>query len=738
MNYLSFITSALSHFFVITILLFIFSFQFLPKKFTNLQENSFSRFDQVNVNLAIFFLVSYYSIYLGIPGKVVFIAIFVVSGIFLMLSLRAVNWRSILNKRPQPMYLIYAAIGSVWAVAPGLWLGARNDVTFGMQSTGNNDVAMYAMIATDYLKSGFNDSLHLSSYSINIIAQSATYPGPMLLISTFASLLGLSVWQVMSMVMCFAIAYSILALHRLATQIAPTISQKIASLLAVMVMIMPLMSYLVGHYFLAQILAIGVSASLVSLILEVRSTHIFSTKYAIDLASLSVLGVFIYPHLLVPLVIASLFVLSLSLLKEYRRIGSRAYVKIFFSTGIGFSLSALVLINTWGFNIATFKLTGNGWPLPFLTPQAIFLFHPWLGKESSEGLLLLSWIVFIAIAIAIVVKSRISKSLRLEILIAFAATIVAVIYLVTQRDIPLNNYTNWKLLSYIAPIFGVVLLALFSILGKAQRNIVIIGFCVLLATPTTNWSPTLKYNSGTITADMADLAKNKALEDYGQLNIETNPWFETMALYSILENKRLHLNSSNYVITSSNAKWCTLVRLDNIEQTTFKKINSTFGLKQSEDKNCGSPGLPNYMSVKPGERYNFSISGDGSRMLSSGWSGLEAWGVWSNDKNSVLKFKFEQPLIKDQVVTFVGNIFAPKDMSQEIVFVLNGQEIHSQVLSGNIGSQSIRVVIPSELVNDRSGIVELQLKYSSPISPKELNISTDDRSLAFGLIEIKF
>ena len=125
-------------------------------------------------------------------------------------------------------------------------------------------------------------------------------------------------------------------------------------------------------------------------------------------------------------------------------------------------------------------------------------------------------------------------------------------------------------------------------------------------------------------------------------------------------------------------------------------------------------------------------------MLSSGWSGLESWGVWSNDKNSVLKFKFEQPLIKDQVVTFVGNIFAPKDMSQEIVFVLNGQEIHSQVLSGNISGQSIKVVIPSELVNDRSGVVELQLKYSSPISPKELNLSTDDRSLAFGLIEIKF
>ena len=77
-------------------------------------------------------------------------------------------------------------------------------------------------------------------------------------------------------------------------------------------------------------------------------------------------------------------------------------------------------------------------------------------------------------------------------------------------------------------------------------------------------------------------------------------------------------------------------------------------------------------------------------------------------------------------------------MSQEIVFVLNGQEIHSQVLSGNISSQSIRVVIPSELVNARSGVVELQLKYSSPVSPKELKLSTDDRSLAFGLIEIKF
>jgi hypothetical protein len=688
--------------------------------------------------LALFFLVSYYSIYLGLPGRFVFITIFVVSAILLVFTIRAINWRQIPKMNPRPMHLIYVAIGSVWAVIPGLWLSVRNGVTLGMQSTGNNDVAMYAMIATDYLKTGFNDSLHLSSYSINIIAQTATYPGPMLLISGFASLLGLSVWQVMSMVMCFAIAYSTLALYRLAIQVAPTISQKIASLVAVSVMITPLMSYVVGHYFLAQILAIGVSASLVSLILEVRKTQIFNTKNVIDLASLCVLGVFIYPHLLVPLVIASLIILFLSLLKEYKSTWSKSYLKIFLSSFIGFGLAALVLVNTWGFNIATFKLTGNGWPLPFLTPQAIFLFHPGLGKEFSEGLILLSWILFISVATAIIVKSHISRNLQMEILIAFGATIVCVIYLVTQRDVPLNNYTNWKLLSYIAPIIGVVLLALFSAFGKAQRNVVVIGFCVLLATPTINWIPTLNSNSGTVTADMANLAKNKAIKDYGQLNIQTNPMFETMALYSILEDKRLHLNSSNYVITSSNPKWCTLVRLDDIEQLTFKKINSTFGLTQSVDTNCGLPGLPNHMSVKPGDRYFFSNSGDGSRMLGSGWSGRESWGVWSNGKSSILKFKYEQLLNTEQTVTFVANIFAAKDKSQEVVFILNGQKIHSQVLSTNTSGQSIKVVIPSELVNNRAGIVELQLSYSNPVSPKELNLSSDDRILAFGLIEVKF
>ena len=162
------------------------------------------------------------------------------------------------------------------------------------------------------------------------------------------------------------------------------------------------------------------------------------------------------------------------------------------------------------------------------------------------------------------------------------------------------------------------------------------------------------------------------------------------------------------------------------------------GLTQSVDRNCGSPGLPNHMSVKPGDKYIFSNSGDGSRMLSLGWSGLEPWGVWSNGKSSMLNFKYEQPLSTDQTVTFVANIFAPKDMSQEVIFILNGQKIHSQVLNANASGQSIKVVIPSELVNNRAGIVELQLSYSNPISPKELNLSADDRILAFGLIEVKF
>ncbi len=731
----------LIHFIFLCFILTCFSWNTFTHKEKSLELKSISRIRNININFAATLLISYYLVYVGTPTRLVFtivVTLLIVTQLYSKRQSRSwQNWESVKINVLTKGYIFFSVLGGIWAVLPAIYLSAKNGVLLGMSTTGNNDIAMYAMLSTDYLTSGFSASNHLVGYSANIVAQTATYQGPLLLISMFSSLLAVNAWKVMSLVMCFAISYVILGLFRLAKEIYPSLREKMGLTIAIAIVLTPLVSYTTGNYFLAQVFAIGISANLVSIIMKVRSTDIFDRADGVELAALTVLSVFMYPHLLLPAVIASSLILIFILLRSKHPLNLNGKSTLLLFVLAGLLVSALPLKNTWEFIYQTFKMSGNGWPLPFLTPGAIFFNRRWIGAQFSPTIVISSWVIFTTIAIGIVMRSKIPVKLKKDIFIIGALVSIGTLYLLTQRNLPLDNYTNWKLLSYIMPIVGLVILSLIATLGRNYRVLLVFGFSILLVTPTIDWWSTVKSNIGTVTSSMQSLESNRELRNFRNININVDPWFETMALYSVLPDKQLALNGKNYIISAKNPGWCSLVRLDDLSQPTFIALNDTYGLAQSEDKTCGVPGKVNYFKVKNQEKFTFSSFIDRNRVLGMGWSVPEDWGIWSEGPTSSLKFQFTDTLSKKETLVLIGSIFLDENIGQEISFVINEKTVLVQKLENNDKLHTFKIDLPIDLINNNDGVVELLLKYKHPISPKQLNLSGDTRELAFGLISFE-
>ena len=727
------------HFFSIFVIIFILSRRPYKVNNENAKKLETSLLTKIHINMGLMLLLSYYLIYVGISSptafRIVLILFITLQWIVNSRQIPVNIWTRLKSYLRESKLIFYSIGGAIWSISPALFLSARNGVALGMETTGNNDIAMYAMLATDYLRSGFSASHHLVGYSSNILSQKETYQGPMVLTSMIASVMGLKVWQVMSIVLCFAITYGILSFNRLALAITPELNSLMAVIIPIAIFVSPIVCYISGNYFLAQIIALGISANLLTILINFRKSRTIKTLVPFELSAITVLSAFTYPHLLLPLsfgVTAGIVMtLALSRPRQITKI-----LAIICSTVVGLLLSSLTIKNTLNFIRQTFSMTGNGWPLPFLTPQAIYFNRLWIGANFNLSSVVASWIIFLILCGVVIVRSHVEGKLKRDLLISGILLAFSIALLLNIRHLPSNNYTNWKMISYIAPIFGLVVISLFSTLGRFARGMITVTFCVLLMTPFVEWHSSLRTNTGIITADMANIAERPEVARYSHLNIQVHPWFETMAIYSILSDKQLALNNSNYIISTTEKNWCSLVRLDDVDHPAFKKLNGTYGLAQSSDKTCGLKGKANYQTVGESGLFSFSSTGNGLRMLSNGWSPPEGWGTWSDGNNSTLKFQFNDRPKADEKITLNGNIFKSPTKGQEILILVDNVVLAKQNFSISDNENSFSFTIPSQLIVKNEGFVNLQLVYSHAVSPIDIGQSNDMRRLAFGLVSM--
>ena len=160
---------------------------------------------------------------------------------------------------------------------------------------------------------------------------------------------------------------------------------------------------------------------------------------------------------------------------------------------------------------------------------------------------------------------------------------------------------------------------------------------------------------------------------------------------------------------------------------------------------------PSFLSIikkiwKPDYKYTngrieFKQNSDGIKYLLNGWSQPEQWGIWSDDKSSLLRLDITSIIRSDIALLIDGHAFlAKKHPSQDINIIVNGKKISTLNYNLKFNNSIRELTIPKKLATKNNGHLMIRFDFKNPKSPSELGLSGDTRRLGLGLtsIEIKF
>jgi hypothetical protein len=107
------------------------------------------------------------------------------------------------------------AIG-IWGYLPGLVSLFNSNSSLGMVTRGNNDIAYYVAVASEFLKTGFVNSNHIASIDLNFAAEYGHYFSPTSLFTISNGLTGLQTWDTAMFVIIASFCFSWMSLVSLA------------------------------------------------------------------------------------------------------------------------------------------------------------------------------------------------------------------------------------------------------------------------------------------------------------------------------------------------------------------------------------------------------------------------------------------------------------------------------------------------------------------------------------------
>jgi hypothetical protein len=119
----------------------------------------------------------------------------------------------------------------------------------------------------------------------------------------------------------------------------------------------------------------------------------------------------------------------------------------------------------------------------------------------------------------------------------------------------------------------------------------------------------------------------------------------------------------------------------------------------------------------------------------NGWSIAESWGIWSQGRVSEMYLQIvdgKQP----ETITISGHPFLSPQHGvtfQRLDVYINDIKIGSEIFSSE---GEARFEIPAAAVSEVGRILCLRFEYSNPKSPKKLGLSSDDRVLGFGFVQL--
>jgi len=138
--------------------------------------------------------------------------------------------------------------------------------------------------------------------------------------------------------------------------------------------------------------------------------------------------------------------------------------------------------------------------------------------------------------------------------------------------------------------------------------------------------------------------------------------------------------------------------------------------------------------LKISEKLNLSSEGlYANKILISGWSTPEKWGVWS--KGDVSKLTIPLPDVNPEYLILKIKAFNASEKFKQIAKIKINNVSESSVTFSEPDDYIKIKLSPNYLKND---VIEIEFTLPNAISPKTLGISDDDRKLALGIEYIVF
>jgi len=136
------------------------------------------------------------------------------------------------------------------------------------------------------------------------------------------------------------------------------------------------------------------------------------------------------------------------------------------------------------------------------------------------------------------------------------------------------------------------------------------------------------------------------------------------------------------------------------------------------------PTIVTGLLYKPTGRHSFSS------FLGLGWSNIEKWGIWSDEKRCTLLFNLEPHLGHELFLQLrVKSFIKWSHPWIKLNILVNGKPVMNQTLT----SVNSRATLMIPLTGNERNLCHLEIRINNPCSPKSLGQSSDERELGLGL-----
>lgn len=132
----------------------------------------------------------------------------------------------------------------------------------------------------------------------------------------------------------------------------------------------------------------------------------------------------------------------------------------------------------------------------------------------------------------------------------------------------------------------------------------------------------------------------------------------------------------------------------------------------------------------------FSTGSEDLVFLMSGWSHAEPWGVWSDSQASAIFLPIATAQVQSIIIDF-NTFISDSHPTQRVAISLNGVPVFSDKIDRRTGN-SVELKIPEAARVASPENITVGFRFPDAISPIDLGINSDGRTLAFGLLAISF